>query len=135
MRRHQQPARRQAIDSLTSATSLSLFATIAPVDYPDYVRRAARAVAGDRHSLGVILGLATSDITGIEAMAASTEGWSGAELAALTREAGISAIRRGVGQEAEPESVSISSWDLGSARQRMEGKRADLDARPYREDR
>ncbi len=59
-------------------------------------------------------------------LADSTEGWSGAELAALCREAGLVAIKRAVRAGVAAESVLISDEDLRSAFAELGTKRSGL---------
>ena len=66
--------------------------------------------------------LTTAEIDNLDAIARITNGWSGAELAAICREAGVAAIRRALAQGREPQEAAISSWDLSCAVQTVVAK-------------
>ncbi len=74
----------------------------------------ARHLARLRSSPGIDLG----------AIAQATEGFSGAELAALTREAGLRAIQRGLSSGSAPASVAVRAADLHLALEALSRKRA-----------
>jgi transitional endoplasmic reticulum ATPase len=61
-------------------------------------------------------------------IACQTEGFSGAALAALCREAGLAAIRRGMSKGTPPKNTAIYQEDLHAAVQAMRTKRTGLDS-------
>ena len=60
---------------------------------------------------------------GIEALAEATAGYSGAELAALCREAGLQAIRRGLAHSLAAHHLFVSRQDLHQALAALRAKR------------
>jgi SpoVK/Ycf46/Vps4 family AAA+-type ATPase len=60
---------------------------------------------------------------GIETLAEATAGYSGAELAALGREAGLQAIRRGLARGLAAHHLAISNQDLQHALAALRAKR------------
>jgi transitional endoplasmic reticulum ATPase len=63
---------------------------------------------------------------GIDALAEATAGYSGAELAALCREAGLQAIRRGLARGLAAHHLAISNLDLQYALAALRAKRFSL---------
>jgi len=59
-------------------------------------------------------------------IAEQTEGFSGADLASLCREAGLAAIRRGMRKDVAPQEIAVSQEDLLEALGALRKKRADL---------
>jgi transitional endoplasmic reticulum ATPase len=86
------------------------------VPVPDYAGRLA--------ILQVCLGkMKTRGSLGMEALAQATAGYSGAELAALGREAGLQAIRRGLACGLAAHQLSVSRQDLHDAWAALRAKR------------
>jgi transitional endoplasmic reticulum ATPase len=80
--------------------------------------------AGRAAILRVCLGkLKTRQPLRVEALAQATAGFSGAELAALGREAGMHAIRRGLAQGLEARRLLVTRHDVRLALQTLQAKR------------
>ena len=66
----------------------------------------------------------TSKRLDLDALAAVTEGFSGAELAAVLREAGLRAIERALAAAIPPEALVVEAADLEAALAAFRRKRA-----------
>ena len=66
-----------------------------------------------------------SDID-LSEIAAKTEGWSGAEIALLCREAGLAAIHRGLEAGISADELAVKAGDIENALQEIARKRVDL---------
>jgi transitional endoplasmic reticulum ATPase len=81
---------------------------------------------GRRAILQVCLGkLKREQVFDLGGLAAETEGFSGAELAALCREAGLVAIHRGLARGLTPEQVAITPSDVQEAFVALRAPRRD----------
>lgn len=63
----------------------------------------------------------------VKALALSTDDFSGADLANLCREAGLSAIKRGIQEDTPPDLLAVNADDFANALQAVAAKRVTLD--------